>query len=101
MAPGSAVQRDRTMLRIAGRTLRCIRGTPESSPILRGLSLLAPPPLLLPPVRDESHEGAECRGWLASARVIQKRTRKRCAPIIENADQRAGFHSIAHIAFER
>ena len=50
---------------------------------------LGPPlaSLLLPPLRDERHEGGERGRRLATARVVQKRSGKRRAPVVEHADQ--------------
>ena len=66
----------------------------------RDFTLLRLPSLLLPPFRDKGHERGERRRRLAAARVIQKRSGKRRAPVVEHADQRARLHAVAHIAFE-
>src|SRR5258705_4917333 len=71
--------------------LRSIRAT--------ALSVLAPLPL--PPFRDESHERGKRRRRLAAARVIQERSRKRRAPVIEHATERAGLDAIPYVTFER
>ena len=59
------------------------------------------PPFPLPPFRDKGHERGERRRRLAAARVIQKRSRKRRAPVVEHADQRAGLDAVANVTLER
>src|SRR5215468_9078690 len=75
-----------------------LRHDPNAPPEnLHGLRLA---PLLLAPLCDERYEGGE-RGWrLAAARVVQKRSGKRRAPVVEHADERAGDDRIAHVVAE-
>src|SRR6266849_3707384 len=92
MDPGSAAQREE----------RCAASGARPNPhrLCEDLSFLSLPSLLLAPFRDESNEGAE--GWrrLTPARIIQEWSWKRRAPVVEDANQRAGFHGVAHVAFE-
>ena len=57
-------------------------------------TVLSVPPFPLAPFRDKGHERGERRRRLAAARVVQKRARKRRAPVVEHADQRARFDAI-------
>jgi hypothetical protein len=62
---------------------------------------LRSPSFLLPPLRHKGHKRGQRRGRLAPARVVQKWSRKRLAPVVEHADQRTLFHGLADITLER
>lgn len=59
------------------------------------------PPLALAPFADERDERRERGRRLAPAWIIQKRPWKWRAPVVEDADQRTGFHGLADMTLER
>src|SRR6185312_2507639 len=86
---------------ISGKTVSAGESAPGcryAHPGYRILPIL--PPLPLAPFRNESHERGERRRRLSAARVVQKRPRKRGAPIVKHADQRAGLDAVANVALE-
>src|SRR6187402_1331424 len=86
---------------ISGKTVSAGESAPGCHCAYPGYRiLLALPPFPLAPIRDKGHERGQRRRRLSAARVIQKRSRKRRAPIVEHADQRTRLDAIPNVTLK-